>query len=117
MAALAAAVACGGCEAPPSGAPEFAIIVTGSVSPEPLPFAGTYQYDAGGETVTRDLTATGSFATSFTADSLRYVRVVATSREGTYRLEILRDGEFLFDSTARPASEPLLYGGEVAAAD
>ena len=117
-AALAVAALCGGCEAPPAPAtPEFTIVVTGSVSPSPLPFAGTYQYDADGQTVTRDLSAERSFATTFSADSLRYVRVVAMSREGMYRLEIQRDGDLVFDSAARPASEPLLYSSEVAVAD
>ena len=101
-----------GCDDGGARLPSFAIVVSTSVSPAPVSFAGSYQYLSDGKRINRDLGGAGTFSESFLADELVYVRLTATSRGGYYSLRISRDGEIVFESSAVPASEPIIYSVE-----
>jgi hypothetical protein len=90
----------------------YALMIDTSISPAPVHFAGSYQFLRNGERINRDLDGAGMFSESFLADELVYVRLTATSRGGYYSLRISEDGEILFESSAVPASEPIIYSVE-----
>lgn len=107
---VAVALLAGGCGADQKlSKRNYSLVITGSVSPRPVTFSGSFQYLNNNQRVTRDLSGSGSFVASFFADELVYVRVNRTSEYGFYTLKVTRDGELEFESPATIEKRPLVY--------
>ncbi len=107
---LGATIALAACNpAPERPGVNYSIVISGTVSPRPVRFSGSYQFLTQGERITRDLSGSGTFVDSFFADELVYIRVNRTSEDGLYSMTVSRDGEVLFESPATGGELPLVY--------
>lgn len=104
---VAVLCACGGGEAPLVHT--YTVTITGSITPAPVRYSGSYQYHVDGKRVTKDLSGAGSLTFDFEGEELAYVRVHRTSADGIISLSVFQDGETIFDSPPNSTRQPIIF--------
>jgi len=101
-----------GCGAGEKSIHEYQIVITGSITPEPVEFTGSYTYENDDKLMTRDLSGSGSFSTTFQGKYLQQVRVQRALGEGLVSLSVYQDGEAIFESPSSSSNSMIIFTNE-----
>lgn len=88
---------------------DFQIVVSGSATPVPVNFTGSYACSQNGEERIMDISGSGTLTTSFECAHLSYVRVQRVLGEGLVSLTVYKDGRAVYTTPPTDSTAPISY--------
>ncbi len=88
---------------------DYQIVVSGSATPEPVEFAGSYACEQNGQEHISDVSGSGTLSASFGCDSLLYVRIQRVLGKGLVSLTVYKDGIAVFTTVPTDSVAPIVY--------